>query len=66
MMTDREKKQKDKKQTDKPLRVLVTAGAGGIGRVIAESFAEVGGQIHICDISDEALSEAAGTHPAWG
>ena len=29
------------------LRVLVTAGASGIGRVIAESFAQKGVRLHI-------------------
>lgn len=37
------------------LRVLVTAGASGIGRVIAESFADRGGRVHVCDVSEEAL-----------
>lgn len=37
------------------LRVLVTAGASGIGSVIASAFAEAGGKIHICDIDDAAL-----------
>ena len=48
------------------LRVLVTAGAGGIGRVIAESFAQKGARLHICDIADAALDEAKKTHPTWG
>lgn len=38
------------------LRVLVTAGAGGIGRRIVEGFREVGARIAVCDVSDEALS----------
>ena len=55
-------------KTDKPsqLRVLVTAGASGIGRVIAESFAQTGARLHICDIADAALGEAKKTHPTWG
>ena len=48
------------------LRVLVTAGASGIGRVIAESFAQKGARLHICDIADAALDEAKKTHPTWG
>ncbi|HEX5018812.1 MAG TPA: SDR family oxidoreductase [Actinomycetes bacterium] len=38
-----------------PLRVLVTAGGGGIGAVIATTFAERGARVHVCDISSEAL-----------
>ena len=48
------------------LRVLVTAGASGIGRVIAESFAQTGARLHICDIADAALDEVTKTHPTWG
>jgi len=39
------------------LRVLVTAGAAGIGRAIAETFADHGAQVHICDIDEGALAE---------
>ena len=38
------------------LRVLVTAGASGIGAAIASAFAETGAQIHICDIDEGALA----------
>ena len=31
--------------------VLVTAGASGIGRCIAETFLQQGGRVHVCDIS---------------
>lgn len=51
---------------DAGLRVLVTAGASGIGRVIAETLASAGARIHICDISEKALSDCAETHPDWG
>jgi NAD(P)-dependent dehydrogenase (short-subunit alcohol dehydrogenase family) len=40
------------------LRVLVTAGAGGIGRAIAESFVSGGAQVHISDISQDAIDDA--------
>lgn len=53
----------DKKMTFKDrlyppagLRVLVTAGASGLGAAIATAFAEAAGQIHICDIDDGALA----------
>ena len=39
------------------LRVLVTAGASGIGAAIATAFAETGAEIHICDIDAAALAE---------
>ena len=48
------------------LRVLVTAGASGIGRVIADSFAAHGARVHICDISSEALEQTAVAHPDRG
>ncbi len=39
----------------KGLRVLVTAGGAGIGRVIAQTFADHGARVHVCDIDGEAL-----------
>lgn len=48
------------------LRVLVTAGGNGIGRVIADTFAEHGARLHICDIDDDSLTESAATHPDRG
>ena len=47
------------------LRVLVTAGASGIGRVIAETFAAAGARIYICDISESALKECSESHSDW-
>jgi NAD(P)-dependent dehydrogenase (short-subunit alcohol dehydrogenase family) len=40
----------------KGLRVLVTAGASGIGRVLANAFREAEARIHICDIDEPALA----------
>jgi NAD(P)-dependent dehydrogenase (short-subunit alcohol dehydrogenase family) len=48
------------------LKVLVTAGASGIGRTIAETFENAGANIHVCDISDEALETCKSDHPNWG
>jgi NAD(P)-dependent dehydrogenase (short-subunit alcohol dehydrogenase family) len=39
----------------KGLRVLITAGAAGIGRAIAATFLEHGARVQICDIDDKAL-----------
>ena len=37
------------------LRVLVTAGASGVGAAIACAFNEVGARVHVCDIDRSAL-----------
>jgi NAD(P)-dependent dehydrogenase (short-subunit alcohol dehydrogenase family) len=37
------------------LRVLVTAGAGGIGGAIARAFHEAGSRVHVCDVDRSAL-----------
>ena len=47
-------------------RVLVTAGASGIGRAIADLFLDQGAQVHICDVSDTFLADFRGTHPKAG
>jgi len=38
-------------------RVLITAGAGGIGRVMTQTFVEAGAKVHICDVVQAALDE---------
>ena len=45
------------------LRVIVTAGAAGIGRAIAETFVAHGARVHICDLDRPALEEAGKTMP---
>ncbi len=37
------------------LRVMVTAGAAGIGRAIARAFANDGARVHVCDVDEGAL-----------
>jgi NAD(P)-dependent dehydrogenase (short-subunit alcohol dehydrogenase family) len=44
-------------------RVLVTAGAGGIGRAIATTFADAGARVHICDVDRDALAAFAKERP---
>jgi NAD(P)-dependent dehydrogenase (short-subunit alcohol dehydrogenase family) len=48
----------------KGMRVLVTAGAAGIGRVIAKTFHEHGARVHICDIDEKALASLKKELPA--
>jgi NAD(P)-dependent dehydrogenase (short-subunit alcohol dehydrogenase family) len=48
----------------KGLRVLITAGAGGIGLAIARRFAAEGARVHTCDVDEMALSALASSDPA--
>src|SRR5208337_3295086 len=41
------------------LRVIVTAGASGIGLEIARAYVAEGAKVHICDIDGEALAGVA-------
>lgn len=45
------------------LRVLVTAGASGIGRAIADLLVAKGARVHICDVSDDFLADYRAAHP---
>jgi NAD(P)-dependent dehydrogenase (short-subunit alcohol dehydrogenase family) len=47
----------------KGLRVLITAGAGGIGLKVAEAFEREGARIHVCDVDKEALAALKKSHP---
>jgi NAD(P)-dependent dehydrogenase (short-subunit alcohol dehydrogenase family) len=48
----------------KGLRVLVTAGAGGIGLAIVRRFAAEGARVHTCDVDETALAALAKSDPA--
>ena len=45
------------------LRILVTAGASGIGRAISDLLIARGARVHICDVSDDFLAEFRAAHP---
>jgi NAD(P)-dependent dehydrogenase (short-subunit alcohol dehydrogenase family) len=47
----------------KGLRVLLTAGARGIGREIARAFVGEGAKVHVCDVDPKALRELARSDP---
>lgn len=47
-------------------RVLVTAGAAGIGRAIVKRLAVHGAKLFICDVSDEALADFRAELPDAG
>jgi NAD(P)-dependent dehydrogenase (short-subunit alcohol dehydrogenase family) len=40
-------------------RVLITAGASGIGKEVAGAFAAIGANVCVCDIDASALDKAA-------
>ena len=48
------------------LRVLVTAGASGIGRAFASTFQEAGAKVFVCDVDADALSRFRAEHPQIG
>lgn len=41
-------------------RVIITAAAAGIGRVVAEAFVREGAVVHLCDVNEVALDEVRG------
>jgi NAD(P)-dependent dehydrogenase (short-subunit alcohol dehydrogenase family) len=50
----------------KGLRAVVTAGAAGIGRAIAETLLVAGARVHVCDVSAAALDTFATANPGAG
>lgn len=44
-------------------RALITAGASGIGRVMAMQFAAAGARVHVCDVSETALAAFSAERP---
>lgn len=47
-------------------RVLITAGASGIGRAIADLLIANGARVHVCDISERFLEDFRRAHPGHG
>jgi NAD(P)-dependent dehydrogenase (short-subunit alcohol dehydrogenase family) len=47
-------------------RAVVTAGASGIGRAIADALIAQGARVLICDVSDEFLADFRRAHPEAG
>lgn len=47
-------------------RVIVTAGASGIGRAIADLLIAQKARVHICDIDEAALMAFKKIHPTHG
>ncbi|MFT4788684.1 MAG: NAD(P)-dependent dehydrogenase (short-subunit alcohol dehydrogenase family), partial [Paraglaciecola sp.] len=43
--------------------VLVTAGANGIGRKIAEKFLGYGCKVHVCDIDEKVIADFLEANP---
>ena len=43
--------------------VLISGGASGIGRTIAEAFLADGADVHICDVSADAIAEFTAANP---
>jgi NAD(P)-dependent dehydrogenase (short-subunit alcohol dehydrogenase family) len=48
------------------LRVIVTAGASGIGRAISDLLIARGARVHICDVSDEFIADFRRAHGGAG
>ena len=46
-------------------RVLITAGAAGIGREFVRAFAATGAKIFTCDIDEAGLAALAKEIPTW-
>ncbi|MDQ7248916.1 SDR family oxidoreductase [Dongia sedimenti] len=48
------------------LRVVISAGASGIGRAISDMLIQHGAKVHICDVSDDFIADFKQAHPGHG
>ena len=48
------------------LRVVISAGASGIGRAISDMLIQHGARLHICDVADNFLADFKKAHPQHG
>jgi NAD(P)-dependent dehydrogenase (short-subunit alcohol dehydrogenase family) len=46
------------------LRVMISAGANGIGLEIARAFIREGARVHVCDVDQEAIGRLVSSDPA--
>jgi NAD(P)-dependent dehydrogenase (short-subunit alcohol dehydrogenase family) len=46
------------------LRVMISAGANGIGLEVARAFVREGAQVHVCDVDGDAIGRLAKKDPA--
>lgn len=53
----------DSLRPTRDLRVLVTAGAGGVGAAIARAFHDAGSRVHVCDVDRCALDRLRSQAP---
>jgi NAD(P)-dependent dehydrogenase (short-subunit alcohol dehydrogenase family) len=53
----------DSLRPTRDLRVLVTAGAGGVGAAIARAFHGAGSRVHVCDVDRSALDRLRSQAP---
>ena len=51
---------------DQGLRVVVTAGASGIGRAVADLLIARGARVLVCDVADALLADFRAAHPSAG
>lgn len=47
-------------------RVILTAGAAGLGRVTLKTFVDAGAEVFVCDVDDDALNEVRSSYQNVG